>query len=222
MSKKSKRGSVQGHIVRENGTCYMTPSTDASGNVIVSVNAASLGTYSAKLAQLAECFLLYRFTSLRVEIPASSGLVPSAIGYSPPFSSTPPTTTAQVMDLPWSWLIRDVGTSAAFTTMSQSRLIAKRELLVDAIPKWWKCTASGSYDDLLEYQGVLAIRGQASTAQAFALHWSAEFTQFTPPAYTPKLLQVQESKEESSEEDSISLASLNTGLPGKKVWVRVK
>ncbi len=175
-------------IVSESGLAYVSGTTDASGNLFIQMTpgapgAAYFGYYSTKLAQLGDCFSFYRFTKLKVVVPSlGSGSGLNALGYSAAIPGTAPTTTLSTLEMPWSWLIRD-GSNTAITTVTQTKVIPRRELS-EVMTKWFR-TYPTSYDDNVEYQGYLNLRGFNSASVILTIHWEAEFCQFTAPNQLP-------------------------------------
>ncbi len=206
---KGKRA-ANAQVVRETGTIYFTASASSSIASLF-INPDSMGTYSSKLQQLSDCFELYRFTKLTLHIPAmgaAEGV--SAVGFSTMVSTATPSTLAGVMDMPWSWLIRQQG-SASTTTVPVQRSINRKDL-VQTAAKWFRTRPSGSFDDNLEYQGYLMIFATAASASvAFALTWSCEFCQFVAPAQTPmrNVKRTEDDEETKSDGDLTVVTSVD-------------
>jgi len=185
MSRRRARNG-QAIIVRESGTCYVTVALSGAGNgtVLLSPDGTGLGAYSDKLLNLANVFQLFRFTKLRMRIPAlgpNAGL--NAMGMTAMVPVTAPTSTSAVMDLPWSWLLRD-GTTTAAVNVPLTAMISKRELF-ESQPKWFRTVADASADNNLEYQGAIYLRGFNSTTGTLAVDYTVELTQFVGTGQTP-------------------------------------
>lgn len=183
MSLKSKTTSVQGSL---------WVSAAATSNVLAiglnpSAVAGSLGVFGTKLANIADCFALFRFTKLAFELPPLQ-LVTSAsyalLGYEPEITTVAPSSATQLVDLPW--VAPPVLTSNGTIGVPNVKATVPAKVLKATGVQWFR-TQPASYDDNLEYQGTLYYyTGSGATDNVkIMVRYTIEFKDFVGTAQTP-------------------------------------
>ncbi len=140
-------------------------------------------TFPRALA-MGDVFEFYRFTSLKIELPpflatASGAARHYAIGYSNQTFDTPPSTVAQVIELPCASR-QDLNSS-----VYRNFVVTRNELLSNGPLKWYK-TIVGSPDALFETQGNIYCVSDAADAEvSLVIEWEVEFSQWNLAAQSP-------------------------------------
>ncbi len=185
---------------RVSGSIYMTVAdTAAPLPAVIRVTplfGAAQGTRTAaqgasKLASLSDLFQYYRCTRLGVRWVRMDAGTEHLIGFAGNFPINLPASFDDVAALPWTseMLTGVVATSQVVPSVPKMQYIPPSVLGSGIIP-WYKFGASsGSVDDQLEYQGILAIYNGAvaSGSSTFQLDYTFEFKDFIGSATTPAL-----------------------------------
>jgi len=189
--RRRNRGSAAGS---ENGGRVVPGGLDrvtkVSGKMIIggllSSGAANFALYpelSSRLTTQSDAFQLYRFTWLKVTFyPLGSLDVEGiAIGFVPYRleGGTAPTTTAGIMDCPYSLYV------AGRQTVESWMVIPRQELLGRNALKWFQTREPTSIDDNSVFQGSFFLAGDGAT-EAFdvVLEYNIEFCNPLPASVT--------------------------------------
>jgi len=185
MTKRGSRQKNPGNIHKVSGNLlYAVASASSVGLTNLSPdNSTGFGQFGAKLAQISDAFALYRFTALSFEVLASGGITQGDtfvyVGYSPEVTSSAPATGSNHIDLPFSFLI------SLRQTGVMRKSVPRKLLMATGVP-WFRTRGSGSYDDNLEFQGIVSQRTPGATdTLTMLIHYTIEFKDFIGPAQTP-------------------------------------
>lgn len=145
--------------------------TGADAN-LVTVDDISPATFGGRLATLATLFMEYRFTRLKFTGMQLRAGVTTVAAFVPinNITASAPTGRANCSDIecsaPFWWA----------STRPDHLLVPRRLLVADRETNWFKCGASASVDDQLEFQGTLFVAGIAQSVTAeFWVEYTCEF-----------------------------------------------
>ncbi len=141
-----------------------------------SIIAVSPAAFSRALA-IADVFQFYRFTKLDIHI------APTATTYSLGYANgaafdTPPTTTGEVMQLPYAQLITST------QTVPIKLHVPRSELVKDSQLNWFK-TIAGNPDTQFEIQGNIYLGAGAATTAALYVDYEVEFQSWNLATNSP-------------------------------------
>ncbi len=156
---------------------------------------------------MADVFQFFRFTKMRVIVPPTG--TTTVVGYAPgALFDTPPTTNAQIIELPQA--IWSSGNKTVDTILD----VPRSELLKDSQIPWFK-TIAGTPAAQFEIQGNLYVFAGANGV-ALVVEWTCEFQSWNSTTQSPFVLLNKDSKRAGDSEERISDTLVVGGVTYRK------